>query len=361
MTKAAGSSAYRLPAGRIAGALSLLLILLFGVCAVALAVGTSTAVPVAEAARCLFRFLSGQGPRGPADTAYDIVIGIRLPRVAVGALVGLCLAGAGTSLQGLLLNPLADPYVIGVSAGAAVGAVAAILFNLEGALGGAAVPGAAFLSALLTLGVVYGLGRRSGRLRMESFLLAGVAVGAFAWAAMTALMAVRGEAAQQMLFWLLGSLSLREQYVLPLAVVAGVAWALLIAHGKALNLLTLGEESAAQLGVDVDRARFWIITGAALATAGAVSVSGVIAFVGLIVPHMARRVLGPDHRVLLVAAPLAGASFLVLADTAARAVPVASPIQNLPVGVVTALLGGPFFLYLLRRGGPDTLSGGKGP
>jgi iron complex transport system permease protein len=327
--------------------------LLFLVMAVALAAGATSAVPVQEAARCLFRFLTGQGPAGLDDTAYEIVVQIRLPRVLLGALVGLCLSAAGAALQGLLMNPLADPYVLGISAGAAVGAVAAVALGLEAVLaatlGGFTVPAAAFLAAMASLGIVYALGRQGGRLRMETFLLAGVAMGAFAWAAMTALLAVRGEAAQQILFWLLGSLSLREQYVLPLAVVTLAAWAVLAAHGQALNLLTLGEESAAQLGLNVERARWWIILGAALATAGAVSVSGVIAFVGLIVPHLVRRVLGADHRVLMIAAPLAGASFLVAADALARTVPVISPIQNLPVGVVTALLGGPFFIYLLRR------------
>ncbi len=163
---------------------------------------------------------------------------------------------------------------------------------------------------------------------------------------MTALLALKGTNAEEILFWLLGNLGQRERYLLPLALVTLIAWPLLIAHGRALNLLTLGEESAAQLGIPVERARTLLIIGTALATAGAVSVSGIIAFVGLIVPHAARRLFGPDHRVLLIAAPLAGASFLVLADTLARIAPGG---QNLPVGVVTALVGGPFFLYLLRQ------------
>jgi iron complex transport system permease protein len=341
---------YRLPRARLATSAVVLTALLFVVCAVALTIGTTVAIPVSTTARCLLQWATGQAPPPGSDVAYEIVTSVRLPRVLLGALVGLCLTAAGTALQGLLLNPLADPYVIGVSAGAAVGAVATVILGLGMALGGGAVPLGAFIAALATLAIIYALGRQSGRLRMESFLLAGVALGAFAWAAMTTLLALHGEAMQEMLFWLLGSLALREQYVLPLAVVAAIAWPILIAHGQALNLLTLGEESAAQLGVSVDRARVWILLGAALATAGAVSVSGVIAFVGLIVPHVVRRLVGSDHRVLMVAAPLAGASFLVGADTLARAVPVVSPIQQLPVGVVTALLGGPFFIYLLRRG-----------
>jgi iron complex transport system permease protein len=351
MTAAGARAAYRLPAARLAGTTTALLLLLFLSFSAALAVGTTTAVSPGQTGRSLLLALTGRGPQPGVDPLYDIVIGIRLPRVCIGALVGLCLAGSGTALQGLLLNPLADPYVIGISAGAAVGAVAVVMFGGGSALGGAGVPAGAFLAALLTLALIYSLGRKEGRLRIESFLLAGVAVGAFAWAAMTTLLAVHGAQAPEILFWLLGSLSLREQYVLPLAVVTAVSWPILIAHGQALNLLTLGEESAAQLGLHVDRARFWIIVAAALATAGAVSVSGVIAFVGLIIPHILRRIVGPDHRVLLVAAPLAGASFLVIADAAARAVPVVSPIQNLPVGVVTALLGGPFFVYLLRKRG----------
>lgn len=341
--------AYRPVGARVLVAAVVLLVLLLGVMAVALAAGTTTTVSVPEVVRSMVRLVLGQGPAGPDDTAYEIVTAIRLPRVLLGALVGLCLAAAGAALQGLLLNPLADPYVTGISAGASVGAVAAIVLGWETLLGGAAVPAAAFAAALVTLGIVYGLGRRAGRLRMETFLLAGVAMGAFAWAVITALLALRGEAAQQMLFWLLGSLSLREQYVAPLAVLAAVAWGLLLRHSHALNLLTLGEEGAAQLGLRVEPARRWLVLGAALATAGAVSVSGIIAFVGLVVPHAARRLFGADHRVLLVAAPLAGAGFLVAADALARVIPVVSPIQSLPVGVVTALVGGPFFLYLLRR------------
>lgn len=345
-------SRWRLPSARIATAAISLLALLFGVMALAVTVGSTTEVSFGEAVRCLYRAVTLQGPAGDQDLAYEIVVTYRLPRVLIGALVGLCLAASGASLQGLLMNPLADPYVIGISAGAAVGAVVAVVWNLENALGGAAVPACAFLAAMGALALVYALGRRGGRLKMESFLLAGVAMGAFAWAVMTAILAIHGESTEKILWWLLGSLSFREPYIAPLALIALVSWAILVAHAHALNLLTLGEEGAAQLGVTVDRARFWIIVGAALATAGAVSVSGVIAFVGLIVPHLVRRVAGPDHRVLLVAAPLAGASFLVMADTVARAIPVVTPIQSLPVGVITALLGAPFFVYLLRRKTP---------
>ena len=341
-----GRGAYPLPVHRLTTAALGLTVLLLVISVLALGFGSSNVVSPAEAARCVLRALTGQGPTGPDDMAYEIVVNLRLPRVIIGALVGLCLTAAGTALQGLLRNPLADPYVSGISAGASVGAVAVVITGMDRALGGMGVPAGAFAAAMGTLLLVYSLGKQGGRLSLEGFLLAGVAVGAFAWAAMTAMLALKGEAAQQILFWLLGSLALREQYVVPLALVTAVAWPVLIVHGRALNLLTLGEESAAQLGVPVDRARAWIIVGTALATAGAVSVSGIIAFVGLIVPHVMRRLLGPDHRVLLVAAPLAGASFLVLADTVARVAPGG---QNLPVGVVTALIGGPFFVYLLSR------------
>jgi iron complex transport system permease protein len=337
---------YRLPAARIAAAAIGLSVLLAAVSLISLAFGSAgDAVPLSDVTRAVSESLTGKTP-APDDLAYEIVIGLRLPRVIVGALVGLCLSAAGTALQGLLRNPLADPYVTGISAGGSLGAVAMVVLGLDGLVGGAALPAGAFVAAMATLALVYALGRRQGRLSLEGFLLAGVAVGAFAWAAMTALLALKGTNAEEILFWLLGNLGQRERYVLPLALVTLIAWPLLFVHGRALNLLTLGEESAAQLGVPVERARTLLIVGTALATAGAVSVSGIIAFVGLIVPHAARRLFGPDHRVLLIAAPLAGASFLVLADTLARVAPGG---QNLPVGVVTALVGGPFFLYLLRQ------------
>ncbi len=306
--------------------------------------------PPATVARMLWLALLQQPPTGDERGIYEIVVAIRLPRVMIGALVGVCLATAGTTLQGLLLNPLADPYIIGVSSGAALGATVAVSLGIDTWAGGLAVPACAFLAAMLCLALIYALGRRAGRLRLESFLVAGVAVGAFAWAGITAGLALAGEDTQRIVFWLMGSLSLRDQYLAPLAIVVAAAWPVLTLQSYRLNLLTLGEEPARQLGVPVERTRLILIVTAAMLTAAAVSVSGMIGFVGLMMPHIMRRIVGPDHRVLIPTVALAGAAFLVLADTAARLVPLASPIGELPVGVVTALIGAPFFIYLLRRG-----------
>lgn len=338
-----------MPVGRrLVGTLALLTILLIVVAIVSMGVG-SVAIAPADVAVRLWWWLRGQGPEVGEDVAYDIIVGLRLSRTALGILVGLSLGSAGAALQGLLRNPLAEPYVIGVSAGAALGAVAVVCLGWEYALGGLSMPAGAFVAAVLTLGVVYTMARRGGRMRPESFLLAGAALGAFSWAAMTVALSINGQALQSIIFWMLGSLKLRDEGLVPLALVAAVAWPALVLRGQAVNLLSLGEEQARGLGVSVERTRGLLIALAALLTAASVAVSGVIAFVGLVVPHILRRLIGPDHRILLPASGLAGACFLLLADTGARVIPNLSPLEEIPVGAVTALIGAPFFLLVLRR------------
>jgi iron complex transport system permease protein len=285
---------------------------------------------------------------------------LRLPRIALGAIVGAALSIAGGALQGLLLNPLADPYLIGVSAGAAFGASLSIRLS-EGASTSLRVLSrlaeiaqglgrtlAAFAAAIVTLIIVYRLALRRGRIGRESFILAGVVVGSFMWALVTLIMATsQGGQLTGVVTWLLGNLTLVSSWTsvwVAGSVVLAAALGL-YALSRDLNLISLGEEPARQLGVEVERLKKAVIVLAALLTAAAVSVSGVIGFVGLIIPHMARRLWGPDHRILLPASALLGASFLVWADTLAR---VASEI--LPVGVITSLLGAPFFCYLLVTG-----------
>ena len=282
--------------------------------------------------------------RAPEHVARILVM-IRLPRIALGALVGCALSMAGGAFQGMLMNPLADPYLIGVSSGAALGASLAIVLGAWGGAGAFGVPLAAFAAAFVTMIIVYRLAQARGRIPAESFILAGVVVGSFMWALVTVVMALSGRSMSEIVFWLMGNLFVEGWGPVLVVLIATAIGAVgLYAFARELNLLALGEESAQQLGVDVERLKRLVIVFGSLLTAAAVSFAGIIGFVGLIMPHIARKIVGPDHRVLLPAAGLIGATFLILADTVAR---VAGPWE-LPVGVITSLLGAPFFLYLLR-------------
>lgn len=293
---------------------------------------------------------------GPGAEVDQLILWrIRLPRVALAALVGGGLAAAGTVLQALVRNPLADPHMLGVSGGAALGAAAMLMLGSAGALtagrlplGALLVPAGAFAGALLAMGLVYRLGSLQGRLQPYMFLLAGVVTNSFCGALIMALNALADFfQAHGILFWLLGSLQTQSWALVAASaayLVVGVLW--LMRHTRAFNVLSLGEESAAHLGVDVARTRRGAFVVSSLLVGASVSVSGMIGFVGLIVPHITRLLIGPDYRLLLPAAVLTGATFLVLADTLARSLFGATEI---PVGVVTALCGGPFFVYLLRR------------
>jgi iron complex transport system permease protein len=323
-------------------------IFVLGLAVVSAGIG-SVAIPPGEAARIIWTRLAGGPPGDPVHAS--VLWDLRLPRIALGALVGAALSLAGVATQGLLLNPLADPYILGVSSGAALGAAVAILAGWEGSLHGLGLPAVAFVGALATLALVTTLARAGGRLASHNFLLAGVVVGSFLWALITLALSVAGAHLQLVIFWLMGSFSAKQwvhvALLAPLTLVGAVALWLM---ARDLNLLALGDTAAQQLGVAVEQSKLIVILAAALLTAGAVSMSGIIGFVGLVVPHMARRVVGPDHRVLLPAAGLAGAGFMIAADTIVRGLLVRSPLGELPVGVVTALAGAPVFCYLLRRG-----------
>jgi len=281
---------------------------------------------------------------GDAQLAY-IFWHLRLPRVILGAVVGCALTVAGGALQGLLMNPLADPYLVGVSAGAALGASAAMVLHLGGFAGGAGKAIIAFAAGAGTMVGVLWLARARRRVDRDAFILAGVVVGSFLWALVTLLMTVAGADLQTVVFWLMGNLYGQVDWaVVSVAAVLVVGGSVaLYAYARDLNLLALGEEQARQLGVETESLKKAIIVLSAIITAAAVSVSGLIGFVGLVIPHIARRLVGPDHRLLLPAAALLGASFLVWADTLARAIG-----EMFPVGVLTAVLGAPFFFYLLK-------------
>jgi iron complex transport system permease protein len=287
-------------------------------------------------------------PSWPPEAAA-IILALRLPRVVLASMVGLALAGAGTVFQGLFRNPLADPYIIGVSAGAALGATLAIVRDTSVTIAGlGAVPVAAFLGALATSFGVYRLARRGTDVPMEDLLLAGIAVGAFLAAIISLLQLAGGESLQQVIFWVMGGFAGRTWAHIGMAApyaIGGLFLAWL--YGRDLNVLQVSEEGARQLGVDVTRVKRILLASGSLMAAAAVATSGLIGFVGLVVPHLMRLVVGPDHRILIPAAALSGAVTLVLADLVARTI--IAPAE-VPVGVVTALLGAPFFLFLLLRG-----------
>ena len=277
--------------------------------------------------------------------ARQVVLELRLPRALAAFACGGLLALAGALMQVLLRNPLADPYVLGVSGGASVGALAAMLLGLAGL----AVPGFAFAGALAAMLLVFGIAHGDGSWTQTRLLLTGVVVAAGCGAVVALILTLAPEQKiQGMLFWLMGDLSQAGQSVDPLALLAvlGVALVATLPFARELNLLARSFDAAMALGVAVPFLRRVIYVVASLATAIAVTTAGSIGFVGLVVPHLVRLAVGNDQRLLLPASALAGGSLLVLADTLARSV--AAPIQ-LPVGVLTALIGVPVFLYLLGR------------
>lgn len=284
-------------------------------------------------------------------TDETILFQIRLPRVIAGALVGAALAAAGVLFQGLLRNPMADPYIIGTSAGGAFGATLAMMLPVSFVFFGfGLVPLAAFFGALAAVLIVYNLARVGGKTPIISMLLAGFAVSAMLAAAMSFLIITSHQLQLRLhsvFSFLMGGIWVSDwsqiAIVAPI-IIGGILVARFFAFR--LNAFALGEEGAAYLGIDVERDKLSILALGSLLTGAAVSLSGLVGFVGLVVPHAVRLVLGPDHRLLLPAAALSGGAFLVIADLLARTVLAPSEI---PVGIITALIGAPFFIYLLRR------------
>ncbi|MCD4687001.1 MAG: iron ABC transporter permease [Anaerolineae bacterium] len=338
---------------------SVLLVLLFVAMVIAASTGPTT-IPIRDVADALLQYAGLERGIDEHSTTYRIVTLVRLPGLMVAALVGAALAAAGAAMQGLFRNPLADPGIIGVSAGASLGVVLAItqvfvmrdLWLLSGDSAQTLlwqIPIAAFIGALLASLMVYLMALQRGRINLAALLLSGVALNAVL-GALTSLLLLRSadfDAMRAVLSWLVGSLEGRGWdyfHVAKWPIMTSTA--LLLLFSRDLNLLAMGEENAQALGVNVPRVRLILLTLSSLLTASAVSIAGAIGFVGLIVPHMLRLIIGPDHRVLLPASLIGGAAFLVFADAFSRSV--IAPDQ-LPVGTVTALLGGPFFLFLLWR------------
>ncbi|MCT2063429.1 FecCD family ABC transporter permease [Dietzia cinnamea] len=283
---------------------------------------------------------------GLTERQQVILWEIRIPRVVLGAIVGAMLAIAGATYQGVFRNPLADPYLLGVSSGAGLGATLAIVAG--GAMGSGLVPPAAFVGGMIAVMATYALGRSVGGGRSEVvIILAGVAVAAFASAIQTFFMQRHDDTLRQVYSWMLGRLTTSGwtdvRTVLPYVLVSVAVIAL---FRRMLDVMAVGDVEAATLGISPARVRLILISVATLGTAAVVSVSGLIGFVGIVIPHAVRMLIGPGHRLLLPTSLLAGATFLVLADVIARTA--MSPAE-LPIGVVTAAIGAPFFLVVLRR------------
>lgn len=284
----------------------------------------------------------------PQSAQYEATLwSIRFPRVLMGVVVGASLAVAGALMQAIFANPLAEPGVVGVSSGAAVGASLSIVLGLT-AWGMWVTPVFAFASALITTFFVYYFSRTAGRSEVVTLLLTGIAINAFANAAVAFLTFLASSSSrEQIIFWQFGSLNgSRWTSVLVVAIgcLVGITGALVIA--RQLDILSLGDRSARHLGVDVERLRYAGVVLTVTLVGVAVAFVGVIAFVGLVIPHMMRMIQGPAHRPLIISSALGGAILIVLADLAARTV---IPFADLPIGVLTSLIGGPYFFYLLRR------------
>jgi len=276
-----------------------------------------------------------------------IIFQVRMPRVILAAMTGAAVTTAGATMQGLFKNPMADPYILGVSAGASLGAAVAIITGSSNYLGIWTLPIYAFMGAIFSTWVVYYLARTGNKVPIYTLLLAGVALSSLLNAIISFILIKHSQEMKQIVYWTLGSFSGTgwEQVIASLPFIT-IGILLILIFAKDLNAMLLGEDGAHNLGINVEQTKKLLLIFSALTVAAAVSVSGTIGFVGLIIPHMVRLVVGPDHRILLTTSVLVGATFMVFTDTVARTI--LAPVE-IPVGIITAFLGGPFFVYLLRR------------
>ncbi|MGE4274119.1 MAG: FecCD family ABC transporter permease [Desulfitobacterium sp.] len=301
-----------------------------------------------------FKIIVNQLPLINLDPSWSmaqesIVWNLRLPRVFLALIIGAMLATSGVAFQGILRNPLADPYILGVSSGAALGAASAILFfRASSFLGQSVLPLFAFVGGLISLAFVFSLSRQNGQFEREILILAGVVVQALLGAFLSFLIAVSGQQMQEIIFWMMGSLaSSTWQDVLILLPYLLFGLTYLHFQKREFNVIALGERAATHLGINVERKKMAILVVGSLLATAAVSMVGIIGFVGLIIPHLMRLLVGPDHRILLPVSTLAGAIFLLWSDTIARTL---LQSQEIPIGVITAFVGAPFFAYLLKSG-----------
>ncbi len=283
------------------------------------------------------------------DDSTSIIFDLRLPRILLAAFTGAVLAAGGAALQGLLGNPLAEPYTVGVSSGCVLGASMAVVLGWDSSGAGWIIPLCAFGTGVVAVALVFAFARRAGRVDVNTFLLSGIIVGALFWAITTFLLTARTDDLGRVFIWFAGSFETPSPwgYLAMVDRAAVVTLGGLYWFSRDLNAYALGEETARQLGVEPERLKAWVIGLVTFGTAVTVASAGVIGFVGLLVPHAMRRVLGADHRMLLVTSALGGACLLVLADALARGL---APPREIPVGVITAAVGAPVFLYILTRG-----------
>ncbi len=303
-----------------------------------LTVGTAD-IPLPQVMAVMFAKIVSGNVDALDQANMVIVWDIRWPRIALAILVGSSLAVAGTCYQTIFRNPLADPFILGVSSGAALGAAIAIVLHLT-----AYMALFAFIGSTATMALVYFFGSRGHGIHYQQLLLAGVAIGALFNATLSCLMAFHAQQLHAIFFWLMGSLAGSGGNLSPIALLVGVGFVLVIAFARDLDIISLGDETASFLGVDVAKVKFILLLSTTLITAAVVSVSGIIGFVGLVVPHILRRIIGPNHILLLPASAAWGAIMLLLADAMTRLV---VSLSSIPVGIITALLGSPFFLYIL--------------
>lgn len=334
----------RVTSARVLKISALMILILLMLCLVSISVG-SVYIDPGHAFRSFGGWLTGNMPLSSEEEL--ILFSVRLPRIIFAAVVGATLSLGGIIFQAILRNPLADPYILGISGGSALGAIIGIVIGAGSFYLG--IPLLAFLGALATVFLVFVMaGGTRGTLLDNSLLLSGVVVNAFFSAAILFFLSiVNSMELHSITFWLMGDLShasTREIYIAGTCLIGG--FSLIYAQARKMNLLVQGEETAEHLGVDVERTKQWLLIITSLVIAVAVSLAGIVGFVGIMVPHLMRLVFGSDHRVLLPASALFGASFMVIADTVARVI--FAPAE-LPVGVITALCGAPYFIFLLKR------------
>jgi iron complex transport system permease protein len=279
-----------------------------------------------------------------------IIVQIRLPRVICGALVGAALATAGVIYQGIFRNPMADPYTIGASTGATLGAALVIVLGVGVSIFGVnTLPILAFIGSISTVLLVYNISKVGSRVPITTLLLTGIAISLFQNAIVTFLKVIAEERLLHgLVFWIIGTLAPTENWSFVWAILPFILIGIAVSYlfSRDLNILALGEDQAQHLGVEIEKVKWILLISGALMTAAAVSISGLIVFVGLVIPHLTRVVIGPDHRVLLPTSAIVGASFLMICDAVARVI---MGSGEAPVGIITALSGAPFFIYLLRR------------
>lgn len=282
------------------------------------------------------------------DVYVTIITQIRLPRVLLSLIVGSALAVAGVVFQGIIRNPMVDPYIVGISSGAGTGVTLAIILNINWRIMGiSSLPLMAFLGAIITVFIVYNLARTAKKLPVMNFLLAGVAMGFLLNAVMSFIMVMGTNSLHKVVYWLMGSLSTANwQDVMMVLPYYFLSMLPIVFYIKDLNIILLGDDNAFSLGVDVEKIKIILITSATLMTAVVVSVSGIIGFIGLIIPHISRIIIGPDHRKLIPFSAMIGGSFLLFSDNLARAL---MPPLEIPVGIITAVFGAPYFIYLLKK------------